>query len=193
MLATAFQAAQTLARRVEILNPCLEAGQLSYTAVLDDQTKTHELTWHRAVWHSAYCFSEELLNHTCEDDPVTTACRLDWQERVALDVCFVRDGELTYQYNEKLFTEKALPRNTVRLAQAIRAGYYMIEVPGEGVVVVSPTGHRHGVDTRRCSCSRGTGDCVHRLLFNAFIQRRRVFQELNNAYNREYEERLSLV
>ena len=176
---TFLAAAWAAVEQSQFLETRLDGETLFYTVHWGDTQKI-TTPWRRKVWMAPLLYSQILLGREAPQDPALGAAWLDWACRV--EITGVLNGSCIRAWNKRLCWYCELPE-LFEIAWAIREGYYVIEVPGEGLIVRTPGGRVRTIALNQCDCADGLAgkDCLHKRLANFYLSQRNFYRNYQDA------------
>lgn len=185
---------EKLCGETQFTDLCLSEQTLAYTACLDNYKTVVETPWKRIVWHSSLRLSNRLQGKTTNDDEALSAARLDWESRIPLQFAHKRNGVLYFSHRDMVRQMQVQDPEKLIACRAVRLGYHVVEVQGEGLVVRAPSGKSLAVQMQSCDCAEGQQGkkCVHVVLANIYQSNRKHFQDFHDDCLDEYQRHAGL-
>jgi hypothetical protein len=169
----------------------LEEDNLQYVAVSGQVRRAVSTEWSRRAWLAPHRMSCSLLGLPSPEDALQAACELDWEERTRwVSFACLEEGSLRFVWNqgEVVIPAESLDFDRVIGALAIRRGYHVQEIPGEGLAIHTPQGRVRAVQGRQCDCADGLARlrCAHRILGELYLSHRPLFLNYFKECQHEY-------
>jgi len=173
-------AAWAAVEQSEFLETHLQDECLSYVVRWGTEQRI-TVPWKRKVWVAPLLYSQTLLGRSAPQEPSLGAAWLDWASRV--EITGVLGSNRIRAWNRWLCWYSDPADSLFETAWAIREGYYVIEVPGEGIIVRTPGGRTRTICLDQCDCLEGLAgkDCLHKRLARFYLSQRNFYRSYQNA------------